>query len=75
MYINVYKDTDLVRGDKYPDPIRDNISHIDTFIYLAKDKKEVEDDEVREDDEVVEDDEVKVMEHETTPHYNLRSSV
>ena len=41
----------------------------------AKDKKEVEDDEVREDDEVVEDDEVKVMEHETTPHYNLRSSV
>ena len=69
MYINVYKDTDLVRGDKYPDPIRDNISHIDTFIYLAKDKKEVEDDEVREDDEV------KVMEHETTPHYNLRSSV
>ena len=40
-----------------------------------KDKKEVEDDEVREDDEVVEDDEVEVMEHETTPHYNLRSSV
>jgi len=30
---------------------------------------------VREDDEVVEDDEVKVMEHETTPHYNRRSSV
>ena len=36
----------------------------------AKDKKEVEDDEVQEDDEVVE-----VMEHETTPYYNLRSSV
>ena len=41
----------------------------------AKDKKEVEDDQVREDYDVVEDDEVKEMEHETNPHYNLRSSV
>ena len=41
----------------------------------GKDKKELEDNEVREDDEVVEDDEVKEMEHETNPHYNLRSSV
>ena len=41
----------------------------------AKYKKEVEDDEVREYDDVVEDDEVKVMEYETTPHYNRRSSV
>ena len=41
----------------------------------AKGEKEEEDDEVREDDEVVEDEEVKEMEHDTTPHYNLRSSV